>query len=65
MRRRNMEENCRFAEYLASAIDKAEQAISNIFYPDYPDINKEVIEKIQTACNILDDVLDNMDIFKP
>ena len=65
MRRRNMEENCRFAGYLASAIDKTEQAISNIFYPDYPDINKEVIEKIQTAYNILDDVLDNMDIFKP
>lgn len=65
MERRNMEENCRFAEYLASAIDKAEQAVSNIFYPDYPEINKEAIKKIQTACDIMEEVLDNMNIFKP
>ena len=65
MRRRDMEENCRFAKYLVSAIDNAEQAVSNIFYPDYPEINKETIEKIQTACNILEEVFDNTNIFKP
>lgn len=60
----NMEENCRFAGYLASAIDYAEQAISSILYPDYPEINKETIAKIQTACDIMEEVLDS-DIFKP
>ena len=60
----NMEENCRFAEYLASAVDKAEQAISSILYPDYPEINKETIAKIQSAIDIMEDALDS-DIFKP
>lgn len=62
---RDMEENCRFCEYLAVAIDKAEQAISNITYSTYPELNKETIDKIKKACEILDDVLDAMDIKKP
>lgn len=35
----------RFMEYLESAIDKAEQAVSSISYSSYPEINKEVIAK--------------------
>lgn len=63
--KRNAEENCRFCEYLAEAIDKAEQAISNITYSTYPELNKGAIDKIKKACEILDDVLDAMDIKKP
>jgi tagaturonate reductase len=52
-------------EYLAEAIDKAEQAISNITYATYPELNKGTIDKIKKACEILDDILDVMDIKKP
>lgn len=62
---RSAEENCRFCEYLAEAIDKAEQAISNITYTTYPELNKGTIDKIKKACEILDDVLDVMDVKKP
>ncbi len=62
---RGMEENCRFCAYLAVAIDNAEQAISNITYDTYPELNKETIDKIKKACEILDDVLDVMNIKKP
>ena len=63
--KRSQEENCRFCEYLAEAIDKAEQAISNITYNSYPELNMGVIYDIKRACEILDDVLDAMDIKKP
>ena len=56
--------NNRFAEYLESAIDKAEQAVSNISYSSYPEINKEVIAKIEKAIALMEDVLD-MEIFRP
>ena len=62
---RSMEDDCRFCEYLAVAIDNAEQAISNITYSTYPELNKETIDKIKKACEILDDVLDVMGIKKP
>lgn len=62
---RGMEENCRFCEYLAVAIDNAEQAISNITYSKYPELNNDVINKIKSACEILDSVLDDMNIKKP
>ena len=63
--KRKSEENCRFCEYLAVAIDKAEQAISNITYPTYPELNSRAIYEIKKACEILDDVLNEMDIKKP
>ena len=63
--KRKSEENCRFCEYLAEAIDKAEQAISNITYTTYPELNKGTINKIKNACEILDGILDVMDIKKP
>lgn len=56
--------NNRFVEYLESAIDKAEQAVSNIYYSSYPEINKEVIVKIEKAVALMEDALD-MEIFRP
>lgn len=64
MLRRNYEENYRFEDYLKSAIDKAEQAISNISYSFYPEVNKEAIAKLEKAISIMEDVVDT-DIFKP
>lgn len=56
--------NNRFMEYLESAIDKAEQAIGSISYSSYPEINKEVIAKIEKAIALMEDALD-MEISKP
>lgn len=56
--------NNRFMEYLESAIDKAEQAVSSISYSSYPEINKEVIAKIEKAVALMEDALD-MEISKP
>lgn len=63
--KRSQEDNRRFTEYLESAIDKAEQAISNITYSSYPETNELTIRKIRNACKILEEVLDEMDIKKP
>lgn len=62
---RTEEDNILFCEYLESAIDKAEQAISNITYSSYPEINDLTKREIRNACNILEEVLDKMDIKKP
>lgn len=64
MVKRKYEENYRFEDYLKSAIDKAEQAISNITYSYYPEVNKDVIARIEKAISILEDAVDS-DIFKP
>ena len=56
--------NNHFVEYLESAIDKAEQAVSNISYYSYPEINKEVIAKIEKAVDLMEDALDR-EIFRP
>ena len=56
--------NNHFVEYLESAIDKAEQAVSNISYYSHPEINKEVIAKIEKAVDLMEDALD-MEIFRP
>lgn len=56
--------NSRFMEYLESAIDKAEQAVSSISYSSYPEINKDVISKIEKAVDLMKDALD-MEISKP
>lgn len=61
---RSAEENSRFCEHLADAIDKAEQAISNITYSSYPELNKDAIDDIQRACKILDDILDKVNNIK-
>lgn len=53
-----------FIDHLTSAVDQAEQAMSNITYPAYPMLNKDVIEKIESAIDILEDCID-ADIFKP
>ena len=56
--------NSRFMEHLESAIDKAEQAVSSISYSSHPEINKEVIAKIEKAVALMEDALD-MEISKP
>jgi molybdopterin synthase catalytic subunit len=56
--------NERFMEYLESAIDKAEQAVDSISYSSYPEVNKEVIAKIEKAIAIMEEALD-MEISKP
>ena len=56
--------NNHFVEYLESAIDKAEQAVANISYYYYPEINKEVIARIEKAIDLMEDALD-MEIFRP
>ena len=53
---RDMYDNSRFYEHLSIAIDNAEQAISNITYSSYPELNKEVIDKIKKVCEILEDI---------
>ena len=64
MRIRNKNENQNFIEHLESAVDKAEQAIDNITYTFYPQMNKRTIEKLKKAINILEEVQE-MCIFKP
>lgn len=64
MKIRNKNENQRFIEHLESAVDKAEQAIDNITYTFYPQMNKRTIEKLKKAINILEEVQE-MCICKP
>jgi len=61
---RDTTENIRFFDLIETAIDKLEQAVSNISYPAFPHINKDVAEKIGKTIAILYDVL-NSDIYKP
>lgn len=53
-----------FIDHLVSAVDQAEQAVNHITYPAYPNLNKDIIEKINNAINLLEDCID-ADIFKP
>ena len=64
MKIRNKNENYRYADYLESAIDKAQQAIDNITYTCYPEINQRTIAKLREAICMMDEALDTC-IFKP
>lgn len=64
MKIRTQNENYSFIENLESAIGKTQEAISNISYSSYPNVNKETIIKLETAISIMEDMLE-MDIFKP
>jgi len=61
---RNKNENVRYINHLAEAMDQLVQAADCITYSSYPDINKKLIAK-------LDDIVDELDkcahafIFKP
>ena len=57
-------DTARFMEYLESAIDKANQAISSISYSSYPEINKDPIATLRQAITLMTDALD-MEIHKP
>lgn len=64
MKIRTQNENYKFIENLESAIGKTQEAIGEITYSSYPNINKEAIIKLETAINIMEEVLE-MAIFKP
>lgn len=64
MKIRNKNENYHFIEHLESAVDKAEQAIDNITYTFYPQMNKRTIEKLKKAIEILEEIQE-APIFKP
>ena len=64
MKIRTQNENHSFIENLESAIGKTQEAINNISYSSYPNINKEAIIKLETVINTMEEVLE-MAIFKP
>ena len=57
-------DNCRFCDYIASAIDKIEQAISNITYPSNLLINVDARSELASAVSILEETLDNVNCLK-
>lgn len=64
MKIRNKNENQNYIKHLKLAIDEAEQAIDNITYTFYPQMNKRTIEKLKKAINILEEAQE-MCICKP
>lgn len=64
MKIRTHDENYRLIEYLESAIGKTQEAVSNISYSSYPNLNRDAIIKLETAIMMMEDVLE-MGIFKP
>ena len=54
MQIRTEHENQSFIETLESAIDKAEQAIGEISYSSYPEVNKDTIEQLKKAISIME-----------
>lgn len=64
MKVRNKNENVRYVDHLETAVDKVQQAIDNITYTSYPEMNKRTIAKLNEAVSILESVM-NTGIFKP
>lgn len=64
MKIRNKNENRQFIIHLESAIDELKQAIDNITYVSYPEINQRTITTLKKAIDIIENVLNNC-IFKP
>ena len=64
MKIRNKNENYRYTEYLETAIDQVKQAIDNITYMAYPEINQRTAAKLREAICMMDESLDTC-IFKP
>lgn len=62
--KRTEKENYEYVDLLETAIDKAEQAISNISYCSYRKVNADIIAKIKLACSILNECV-NFEIEKP
>lgn len=51
---RTENENYRYTEYLESAIGKVQEAISNISYSSYPNINKDAIKQLEKAIDLME-----------
>lgn len=64
MKIRNKNENHDYAECLESAIYEAKQAIDNITYISYPEVNKNTIAKLRKAIHLMNEAIDGC-IFKP
>ena len=64
MKIRTQNENYKLIENLESAIGKIQEAIGNITYSSYPNLNKEAIIKLEMAKDTMEEVLE-MAIFKP
>ena len=64
MKIRTQNENYKLTENLETAIGKTQEAIGDIYYPSYLNLNREAIIKLETAIMMMEDVLE-MSIFKP
>lgn len=64
MKVRNKNDNLKYVDHLEEAIDKVEQAIDNITYSSYPELNKRLIAKLQEVAEFLD-TCSHAAVFKP
>ena len=64
MKVRNKNEKVAYLNYLAEATDSIKQAIDNITYLAYPDLNKRTAAKLAEAITILEAAA-AIPIFKP
>lgn len=64
MKVRNKNENVRYVDCLETAVDKVQQAIDNITYTSYPELNKRTIAKLEEIVHDLE-VATNTCLFKP
>lgn len=64
MKIRNKNDNIRYIDHLETAADKVQQAIDNITYTSYPEMNKRTIAKLEEAISILEHAMETC-IFKP
>lgn len=64
MKVRNKNENVRYIDYLDVAIDQIQQAMDNITYTTYPEMNKRTIAKLAEIISLLSSAQGNA-IFKP
>jgi hypothetical protein len=64
MRVRNKKENSDYVEYLETAIDLINQAIDSVSYPGYPEINQNLIAKLEEAKGLLE-ACSRAGVFKP
>jgi hypothetical protein len=61
---RNRNENACYAEYLKTAIDQINQAIDNVTYTCYPELNQRLIAKLREAADLVE-ACSHAGIFKP
>jgi hypothetical protein len=64
MKVRNKNDNIRYVDHLDEAIDKVEQAIDDITYSSYPELNKRLITKLQEVAELLE-ACSHAAVFKP